>query len=393
VAPRALTLFALVLAASVTSAQQTPTEPPWVWSPQAASGIHVPDTTYTDHELELQNKCGVSEAGLRRVAQRLLLRKTLNLPYLDLDGLTFAQRVAGEPHVWPRAWIVSARAMDHDATVKKLEQWRQSFHDVGERRCGIASGYAADGTQIVAAIALDAIGDLVTPIPVRTHVGAWTTVEVKMLAPATSAHVIVVGPSGEPHTITSSFDGTTVRARFAPDHAGMFVVQVVADVATGPRPALETELFADVEPPQQMPNLSAPGESARAGVTDERAALVAMVQAMRTQQSLGPLRRDARLDAIAAAHARRMKDAHTIGHDVGDGDPAERLQNAGLAARESGENVAHAENVLLAHRALWQSPSHRANLQHGEYDTLGVGVLDDPDGSVWVAEVFARGLR
>jgi uncharacterized protein YkwD len=88
-----------------------------------------------------------------------------------------------------------------------------------------------------------------------------------------------------------------------------------------------------------------------------------------------------------------MKDAHTIGHDVGDGDPAERLQNAGLAARESGENVAHAENVLLAHRALWQSPSHRANLQHGEYDTLGVGVLDDPDGSVWVAEVFARGLR
>ena len=47
-APRVATLFALVLAASVTSAQQTQVEPPWVWSPQAASGTHVPDAAYTD---------------------------------------------------------------------------------------------------------------------------------------------------------------------------------------------------------------------------------------------------------------------------------------------------------------------------------------------------------
>jgi len=117
------------------------------------------------------------------------------------------------------------------------------------------------------------------------------------------------------------------------------------------------------------------------------------VTALRTSKSLPALRRDARLDAIAASHAQRMKDAHTVGHDVGDGDPAQRLQNAGLSARESGENVAHAQNVLLAHRALWQSPSHRANLQHAEYDALGVAVLDDADGSVWVAEVFARGIQ
>ena len=123
-------------------------------------------------------------------------------------------------------------------------------------------------------------------------------------------------------------------------------------MSTGPRPALEAQTFADVEPPQQMPSLVAPGESAGAGVADERSALVAMVQALRVQQSLHALRRDARLDAVAAAHAcNGMKEAHTIGHDVGDGDPAQRLQNAGLPVRESGENVAHAQNVTLAHRA------------------------------------------
>ena len=51
--------------------------------------------------------------------------------------------------------------------------------------------------------------------------------------PATGAHVVLVGPGGEPHNLPSSFDGTTLRARFAPDRPGAFTVQVVADVATG----------------------------------------------------------------------------------------------------------------------------------------------------------------
>jgi len=376
------------------SAQQAQLqEPPWVWAQSSASGVHVPDAELTDHETDLQNKCGASEEGLRRVAQRLVLRKTLDLPYLDLDGLTFAQRAAGDAHVWPRAWIVSGRAMDHDATVAKLAQWRTTFHDIGERRCGVASGYARDGTQVVAAIALDAAADLVTPIPTKTHAGTWLSIDAKMIAPATGAHVVVVGPSGDPRTVPSTFDGTNLRARFAPERAGEFTVQIVADVATGPRPVLEAKTFADVDPPQRMPSLNAPGESAGNGVTDERAALAAMIQALRAQRSLGALRRDARLDALALAHAERMKNAHTVGHDVGDGDPAERLQNAGLSARESGENVAHAQSVLLAHRALWQSPSHRANLERAEYDAFGVAVLDDPDGSVWTCEIFARALR
>ena len=384
------TLLAVVFVCASARAQTRRAEPAWQWSATSASGVRVRASELTDRESDLQRACGVSEAGLRRVAQRLVLRKTLDLPYLDLDGLTFAQRVNGEPHVWPRAWIVSGRAMDHESTMRRIAQWRTTFHDVGERRCGVASGYAADGTQVVAAIALDAAADLVTPLPTRTHVGSWLSLDAKVLVAATGAHVVLAGPGGDPHAIPSSFDGTWVRARFAPDRAGAFTVQVVADVATGPRPVLEAQVYADAEPPATMPSLAAPGESAGAGVRDERAALAAMVEALRRSRGLSVLRRDPRLDAVALAHARRMKAERTVGHDVGDGDPAERLQNAGLSAREAGENVAHAENVLLAHRALWQSPSHRENLEHAEYDAFGVAVLDDADGSVWVAEVFAR---
>ena len=383
-------LFAVVSFAAASAQAQTRREPAYVWAAASESGVRVAASALTDRETELQRACGVSEEGLRRVAQRLVLRKTLDLPYLDLDGLGFAQRANGEPHVWPRAWIVSGRAMDHESTLRRIAQWRASFHDVGERRCGVASGWTSDGTQVVAAIALDAAADLVTPLPTRARVGAWLRLDAKMLVPATGAHVVLVGPGGEPHTIISSFDGAVVRARFALDRAGAFSVQVVADVATGPRPVLEAKIFADVDPPREMPSLAAPGESASRGVSDERAALAAMIQSLRASRGLPALARDARLDAVAAAHAARMKAAHTVGHDVGDGDPAERLQNASISAREAGENVAHAQSVVLAHRALWESPSHRANLEHASYDSFGVAVLDDPDASVWVAEVFAR---
>jgi len=118
-----------------------------------------------------------------------------------------------------------------------------------------------------------------------------------------------------------------------------------------------------------------------------------MVLALRAEEHITTLVRDARLDAVALAHAQRMKAARVVGHDVGDGDPAQRLQAAGIDARDAGENVAHAQSVQLAHRALWASPSHRQNLQRPGFDRIGVAVLDDADGSVWVAEVFARDLR
>jgi uncharacterized protein YkwD len=88
-----------------------------------------------------------------------------------------------------------------------------------------------------------------------------------------------------------------------------------------------------------------------------------------------------------------MAAARTVGHDVGDGDPTTRLRDASLVVREAGENVAHAASVALAHRALYASPSHRANLLRADFDRVGVAVVDDPDGSVWVAELFASGLR
>src|ERR1019366_34022 len=165
-------------------------EPAWEWAGATASHVDVPASELSDREAELSRHCGTSEAGLRAVAKRLVERKLRGLPYLDLDGLTFAQRTAGEPHVWPRAWVVSGRALDHDTTRQKLGVWGATFHEAGERRCGVAIGYGPDGTEVIAAAALDAEADL-APIPIRTRTGAWLPIDVKLLVPAMGARVLV----------------------------------------------------------------------------------------------------------------------------------------------------------------------------------------------------------
>jgi len=368
------------------------TEPAWVWAVDVMSPRPVDAAALSDHETDLQHVCGRSEAGLHAVAARLVLRKLRGLPYYDADGLGQAQRVAGEPHVWPRAWVVSGQALDHESTRQKLAAWGSTFHEAGDRRCGVAIGYGADGTEAIAVVALDAQADL-HALPIRTHVGAWLPIDATLLVPASGARVIVMGPTGHPRTVPTQIQGNHVRAQVALDRPGAFTVQVVADSVTGPRPVLEAEFFADIAPWTQLPDLAVPGETTPPLDATDRGALVAMVQGLRAAEHVPSLAPDARLDALALAHADRMQQAHTIGHDVGDGDPVRRLEAANLRAHESGENVAHAGSTLMAHRALYASPSHRSNLLAPGFDRIGVGIARDPDGSVWVTEEFAGGLK
>jgi uncharacterized protein YkwD len=333
--------------------------------------------------------CGPGEAGLRETAAVVLGRKLRGLPMPELDAIEAAQRAAGEPHPWPRVWAASARSLERDATLARLRPWLEQERAPRTRRCGVAAGVSADGaTHALVVVAVDALADL-APLPTRARAGQWLTVEARLRVPASGGRVVVMHAAEAPRTVPSWFDGTTLRARFAPDRPGEIAVQVVADLPTGPRPVLEATVFADVEPPSHEEPRPAPGEDAAPGAGDD-ARLAAMVAAARASAGLGPLARDGRLDAVARAHATRMAAAHDLAHDAGDGDPVDRLRAAGLDPRDTGENLAHAATVPLAHRSLWASPSHRANLLGRDYDRLGVAVVRDEHGDAWVVETFAR---
>jgi uncharacterized protein YkwD len=288
-------------------------------------------------------------------------------------------------------WVASARALDASAALPKLDAWL-AVSPAGPRRCGVATGTGADGTQALVVVAVDALADL-APLPTRARTGQWLTVEARLRVAARGGSVLVMGPSGKPRTALTSFDGTTLRARFAPEGPGEHTVQVVADIEGGPRPVLEANVYADVEPPPRPTARAAPGEDAGSdGDDDDR--LAHMLAAARDASGMAPLGRDARLDAVARAHAVLLATRHELAHDAGDGDPLERLRRAGLEPRAAAENVAHAATPALAHRAQWASPSHRANMLRPATpaDRFGVAVARDERGDVWVVELFA-GLR
>lgn len=263
-------------------------------------------------------------------------------------------------------------------------------------RCGVALARpesGKEGNELFVAIAVDALADL-APLPTRARTGEWLTLDASIRVPATSAKVVVLGPRGLPRTVPTTIDRSSgiVHARFALDRPGAFTVQLVADLATGPEPLLEARIFADVEPPasdEETP--TAPGEETASG--DNSAALARMTNALRTSESLPPLVRDERLDALALAHADKMRAVRMVAHDLGDGDLALRFESAGLVAKVVSENVARARSVALAHRALHASPSHRLNLLRSEHTHVGIGVVTDEGGDVYVCQVFAAGLR
>jgi len=360
------------------------------WAASTGSPRAIEASLLQPLERDALEACGPGEAGLRETARVILDRKLRGLPMPELDAIEGAQREAGEPHPWPRAWAASARALAHDITLAKLGAWLGASVE-RRRRCGVAAGASADGAHSLVVVVVDAFADL-APLPTHARTGQWLTVEARMRAPATGGRVVVMHADEAPRTVPSWFDGSTLRARFAADRPGEMSVQVVADLATGPRPVLEAMVFADVDPPAHDAEHAAPGEDAATGASDGDR-LAAMVATARASAGLPPLGRDARLDAVARAHATRMAAARELAHDAGDGDPLQRLRDAGLDPRDAGENLAHAASVPLAHRALWASPSHRANLLGREFDRLGIAVVRDEHGDAWAVETFAGKLR
>lgn len=379
--------FAVILGLSLSVSARAPANDE-TWAAWTASPIAVDESALGDVERAALARCGQGEAALMATARVLLARKLAGGALPELDGIAEVQRAAGEPHPWPRAWAARAHALG-DQAMSNLEAWLGDGRRT--RRCGVASGKAADGTTTLVVVTVQALADL-SPLPTRARTGQWLSLEARLRTPARGATVVVLGPNGRTRTVPSWIEGGAVRARFAAEGPGQLAVQVVADLPSGPRPVVEADVLVDVDPSASPTIGPAPGEDASgAGPDDE--ALTRMVGEARSAAGLAPFVRDARLDSLARAHAQQMAAAHELAHDVGDGDPSERLRQASLDAHAVGENVAHAPSVALAHRSIWRSPSHRLNLLRPEFDRMGLAVVRDAGGDAWVVELFAGGLR
>lgn len=336
----------------------------------------------------LYDVCGAPDDALVTVATRNGSRQLRGEPSFAADELAFTMRAAGVPYVWPRAWTIKGKALDPNAVADSLKTFVAKWKVLGERRCGVSRLATRDGTEVISLVIVDALAD-VSRTPTLTRVGEWVTLKGKMVTEAADAKVVLLGPRGRPKTVLASLSDGEIRATFMVDQPGEWLVQVLATVSTGPRPVLELQIHAGSPPPLRFAEAPAPGEAdAPPNATDE-VALFAMVNAARKSETRSPLMRDSSLDTIAREHSAKMKKASLVGHDVGDGDPGQRLRDAGITSNITGENVAGASSLVRAHRALWLSPSHRGNLLDDRYTRMGIGVVTGDDGRVYVTQLFA----
>lgn len=289
-------------------------------------------------------------------------------------------RARGSPHVWPRVWTHEAPSSSPEHLQRAFDAWIERLPAAAARRCGLGEAQTVNGSQIAAVIVVEPLADL-DPFPTAARSGQWLRFSARLTEQARGGEVVLLGPRGMPRSAPTRFVPGSARAAFSLDQPGLWRAQLLLETDGGPRPALEAWVFVDEAPRRDAATGPAPGELEVAlGSAPEKwsLALLAMMNAARLSEQWPPLQRDERLDVLARAHAEAMRRRGQASHDAGDGSPVERVMRAAYPALRVGENVAQASSLARAHRVLWNSPSHRANLLDSSFDRVGVGVVVEP---------------
>ncbi len=106
-----------------------------------------------------------------------------------------------------------------------------------------------------------------------------------------------------------------------------------------------------------------------------------------------PLRWNENLAEVARAHSRDMLEQNFFDHvDLEGRSPKARIEAAGIRWQSLGENIALNGSVPGAEAAFMDEPrfqaNHRANILNTKYTDVGVGIVEGPNGSIYVTQDF-----
>ena len=112
-----------------------------------------------------------------------------------------------------------------------------------------------------------------------------------------------------------------------------------------------------------------------------------------TQGRALPLRWNERLAEVARAHSLDMLRQGYFGHvDPQGRSVANRVEAAGMQWRAVGENIAIYNGISQAQAAFMNEPrfskNHRGNILSPDFTDVGIGVVQGPDGSLYITQDF-----
>lgn len=193
-----------------------------------------------------------------------------------------------------------------------------------------------------------------------------------------------------------------IPAMGTPTVAAHPVVKAPVLLASAPRPARMAQARLAWEMPTPVQTAPASPDALAA----EEQEFIVKVNAERTERGLNALAVDSLLVHTARAHSREMCARDYFDHHSptpGLTTPMDRylkgLHDGGGSTPESlliGENIYYCSvfsdvyNVDYGHRALMNSPGHRANILEKRFTKIGLGVYRNARGGFWVTQMFSR---
>ncbi len=129
-----------------------------------------------------------------------------------------------------------------------------------------------------------------------------------------------------------------------------------------------------------------------------------MVNAARKNASLSPLIFDENLAQVARAHSTEMRDKSYFAHQSPTANLREPLDRYIAAFGQTpaviAENIYRAwssepqtitlRTIQTGHNALMNSPGHRANILYPSVQRIGIGIITNKNGDLWITQMFSR---
>lgn len=135
---------------------------------------------------------------------------------------------------------------------------------------------------------------------------------------------------------------------------------------------------------------------AAAPVSPDEQRLVDLVNRERRSRGLQEVKVSMMLVQVARQHSREMYERDYFDHaspTPGIRMPKDRyLKALGRTPNWAciAENIFYSSQTdpELGHRCLMDSPSHRQNILGADFDQVGIGVYEAPDGRFWITQMF-----
>ena len=127
--------------------------------------------------------------------------------------------------------------------------------------------------------------------------------------------------------------------------------------------------------------LTIPGKDATADAYE--AEVIRLVNEIRVQNGLSPLKTNWELSRVARYKSQDMVDQHYFSHTSPTyGSPFQMMKSFGISYRTAGENIAYGQRTPQEVVNAWMNSSgHRANILNSSYTQIGVGYV--ANGNYW----------